>query len=218
MTGAPVRTPRRCASSASPGWRDGAEAFALSTPLRDLGRRDAVRRARRSCHSRLTQNTCRARRKPRACQRMSCGVVEHLQVMHGAHEAVDQAVRPAGWPARCRRSVVRVQHVEARGRCSRSARCAVKASMRVPTISTMSRGARADRNQARGAAHRAEELLARRGGRHHRHVVARVVQRMREFERVHHAAARVDRVGEQADLQRREAVGSGMGRPRRPRR
>jgi DHA1 family bicyclomycin/chloramphenicol resistance-like MFS transporter len=45
-------------------------------------------------------------------------------------------------------------------------------------------------------------------------VMARIVQRMREFERVHDAAARVDRVREQADLQRPRSRGFMHGAPR----
>ena len=52
------------------------------------------------------------------------------------------------------------------------------------------------------AARNAEEALAGLHRREHRDPVAAAVQRPRQLQRVHHAAARVDRVGQQSDAQR----------------
>jgi hypothetical protein len=51
----------------------------------------------------------------------------------------------------------------------------------------------------------AKQLLARHRGCENRDVMAALVQRVREFQRVHDAAARVHRMGEQRDAHRLNA-------------
>ena len=63
------------------------------------------------------------------------------------------------------------------------------------------RGSGMDGQQVQLAAHRSEHGLTRQRWGHHGDLVARVVQRMRQLQRVHHAAAWVHRMGQETHAQ-----------------
>ncbi len=145
-------------------------------------------------------------------------VVEAVDVVHGAQVAGhDAALLQVGQRVGAD-AVVGVEHVvagvaPAAGEVGEERGHAGAHHLRQVAVDARPR--RRHRHQFDAAARVAKHRLARRGRRHHRHLVAGAGQRAAEFEHVHHAAARVHRMGQQGDAQARQlGRRDGSGRQR----
>jgi hypothetical protein len=125
---------------------------------------------------------------------------ERVEVMHGAHEAGDQPALLQRGERIGAEPVLRVQHVEAG---LFEARCEVVdegGDTAAGHVDHVDRG-RCDRHRLETAIDAAEQTLPVGGRREHGHVVALRMQRLRQLDRMHDAAARIDRVRQQTDAQ-----------------
>ncbi len=180
--------------------RDRAEALAVDA-VAHLGSIDAVLATEdvspQPAHAKDLARTTKAARLPEHQLRRR----EDFEVMHRPHEAVDQPfVLQVGQRVAADR-VVRVQHVE-RLRLDQSGQVRREGFDAITDhLHHVVRRA-TYRHQLRRASQGPEEALTRCRGGHHGDVVAGIVQRMGQFDRVDHAAARVHGVGQQADAKR----------------
>ena len=148
----------------------------------------------------------------RSCNALSSGSSKRIDVMHGARKAVDRADAPSGSPAhlpKCRLAHARRRNAgfpRARnGGCSRRCGSRPSPSRSRPTGAperTTSRTARSRKKPA--------PLVVRRKNRR---LVTKTGQRVAKLKRVHDAAARIGRMGEDGNAQLRpHATTSGAWR------